>query len=165
MTRDDDRALDEVHEGLSPASRRARYFRPVDRMSDAMRAALLDIDGRRQVALVAEHRSAFGPRAVGISRYVVVTPGRAELAYEVVDAWQGRGIATRLLHELITTARSNGIEHLEASVLEDNAPSLAVLRRSLPQLRITPGPDALTVTARLVEGDLAIDELLAQLTA
>ncbi|WP_169786837.1 GNAT family N-acetyltransferase [Nitriliruptor alkaliphilus] len=165
MTRDDGAALDEVHHGMSTRSRYARYFRPVDRMSDSMRGALLDIDGRRQVALVAEHASTRAQRAIGIARYVVVAPGRAEIAYEVVDAWQGRGVATRLVHELVATARRNGVEQVEASVLEENVASLAVLRRCLPQLRITPEPDALTVTARLIERDLDLDELVAQLTA
>jgi GNAT superfamily N-acetyltransferase len=56
---------------------------------------------------------------VGIARYVRDPRDRtrAIVAVIVVDAWQGRGLATRLLRQLVTKARASGIEHLEAHMI------------------------------------------------
>jgi RimJ/RimL family protein N-acetyltransferase len=69
---------------------------------------------------------------IGVVRYCN-WPGRdriAELAGEVVDDWQGRGIGGELLARIIERARVNDIQKLSASTLSDNAAALAVLRRT-----------------------------------
>jgi RimJ/RimL family protein N-acetyltransferase len=165
MAPSDDTALDAVFAGLSPDSRRHRYLAGVERLTPAMRQRLLDLDDERHLALVAEARSARGSIPVGVARYVVDAPGRAELAYEVVDAWHGRGIGSRLVRRLVDEARVRGIEELHGLVAPDNAPSLAVLRRALPQLRTVPTIDGLVVTAWLAEPPLGVDDLVADLTA
>ena len=42
------------------------------------------------------------------ARYIVVRPGAAELAFTVVDEFQRQGIASALLHHLVTLARAAG---------------------------------------------------------
>lgn len=56
---------------------------------------------------------------VGLARYVRDPRDgtRAVVAVVVVDDWQGRGLATRLLGHLVTRARSSGIQHLEAHMI------------------------------------------------
>src|SRR5262245_12559458 len=48
-----------------------------------------NIDFVDHVALVAEVDEAGKPTIVGAGRYVVVAPGRAEVAFTVIDAYQG----------------------------------------------------------------------------
>jgi len=65
---------------------------------------------------------------VGIAR--LVRDGNvAEVAYAVVDEWQGRGVGTVLVDRLAEDARAAGIERFVAEVRADNAPSLALARR------------------------------------
>jgi GNAT superfamily N-acetyltransferase len=56
---------------------------------------------------------------VGLARYVrnPRDSTRAVVAVVVIDDWQGRGLATRLLRHLVTRARAGGIEHLEAHMI------------------------------------------------
>ncbi len=165
LTPADGDALLTVFAGLSPASRRARFLSPVDHLTEAMQRALLAVDDTRHVGLVAEARQGAGRTAVGLARYVVDGPGQAEIAYEVADAWQGRGIGTRLLRKLVATARRHGVERLHASIRPDNDASLALLRRLLPQLRVVDRGDELAVTAWLAEPPIELDDLLLDLAA
>ena len=54
--------------------------------------------------------------------YVVVEPGQAEVAFMVVDKFQGQGIGAALLRHLIVITRKAGLDELSAEVLAGNAP-------------------------------------------
>ncbi|MFA9431851.1 GNAT family N-acetyltransferase [Egicoccus sp. AB-alg2] len=155
--------LDRVFLGLSVESRQRRFLGAVDRLSPSLRESLSRVDGTRHVALVAEVRHGRGWVPVGIGRYAVDAPGTAELAFEVVDAWQGRGIGRRLVAALVAQARAAGLQTLHASVLADNEASLRVLRRVLPQLRVDDTGGVLEVVADLVDRPLDAPSLLAEL--
>jgi len=164
-TSDDGPVLDQVFEGMSPESRHRRYLAPINRLTDAMRRSLLDVEGDRHVLLVAEVGARQRARAIGLARYVVDGPGRAEIAYEVVDDWQGRGVGTRLLHSLVATARAQGIERLHGSLLTDNTASLALLRRVLPQVEVRQRPTELEFVAWLTPRPFEVADLLVDLGA
>ena len=67
---------------------------------------------------------------VGGTRYVVVRPGQAEVAFAIVDEYQGQGIGAALLRHLAAIARNAGIEQLIAEVLPDNLPMLKLFEKS-----------------------------------
>ena len=60
----------------------------------------------------------------------------AEIAFEVADELQWRGIGTALTGELIADARAAGIKEITALVASDNPAALALLRRILDALEI-----------------------------
>jgi RimJ/RimL family protein N-acetyltransferase len=78
------------------------------------------------------------PRApIGIARYVRGNEfDTADIAIEVVDAWQRRGIGTALLLALKERALAAGIRRFIATTLADNKGSLAVIGR-LGRYRVT----------------------------
>jgi GNAT superfamily N-acetyltransferase len=120
-------AVLEVFRGLSDRSRRLRFH--------GAKPALLDRDldelvrvgccGREAVAAV----EVASGRAIGVARFVR-EPGTAtaEIAFAVVDEWQGRGIGRALVEELASLARREGIERFRASVVAGNDAALALLR-------------------------------------
>ena len=76
-----------------------------------MRSALLDVEpGRHEVIGATQRR-----RPVGIARWIRDRrdPGRAELAVEVVDAAQGRGIGRALITAAARSARKAGIDEFD----------------------------------------------------
>jgi GNAT superfamily N-acetyltransferase len=152
-----------VFAGMSPSSRRRRYLAAVDALSPKALTALNAVDGDRHVAYVAEVGRGRKRRPVGVARYVIDGPSRAEVAYEVVDAWQGRGVGTRLVGALVAAARSRGLEALHATVLSDNAASLAVLQRHLPTLRVERNAGMLEVSAVLTASPIAAADIVADL--
>jgi RimJ/RimL family protein N-acetyltransferase len=101
----------------------------VDTLSDEDLDYLTDVDQYRHDALVAIDVGRH--EAVGVARYVRL-PGRrelAEVAVEVVDDWQRRGVATALLLELTERARAAGVQEYSAIVAPDNQVMNDVLER------------------------------------
>lgn len=139
MTPADAAALDETFAGLSERSRFLRYHSATPRMTARMRRALLDIDGARHLAHVAEERGPDGYRAIGIARLLDLGEGRAEVAVEVVDAWHRRGVGAMLLRSVSREAARLGYVEVQADVLPENRP----VRRLLAQVF----PDAVVASA------------------
>ena len=116
----------DVFRGLSERSRRLRFHGSKPRLREPELEQLVDVGccGREAVAAV---EIATG-RTIGIARFVRDASGsEAEIAFEVVDEWQGRGVARALLAELVQLAQGEGIERFRATVIAGNDPALAVV--------------------------------------
>jgi acetyltransferase len=114
-------------EGLSEESRRRRFLQPMPRLPEAMLRHLVDVDGRRHVALVAE----VGGEVAGIARFVALPdqPGAAEVAVTVTDRFQGHGIGRLLLLDALGPAAARaGVGAFVYLVEPGNRTVLAVLR-------------------------------------
>jgi RimJ/RimL family protein N-acetyltransferase len=101
------------------------------------------------VALVAAVEESGRPVIVGGGRYVVMQPRKAEVAFAVVDQYQGQGIGALLMHHLGSIARGAELEELIAEVLPDNIPMLKVFEKSGFRLGIKREPQVLHVALRL----------------
>ncbi|MBA2740927.1 MAG: GNAT family N-acetyltransferase [Actinobacteria bacterium] len=76
------------------------------------------------------------PLPAGMAR-LVRDGAAAEVALEVADVYQGRGIGTTLARELAADARAAGVTELVATVCGDNPPALSLLRRLASSLSVT----------------------------
>jgi RimJ/RimL family protein N-acetyltransferase len=110
-----------------------------------------NVDFVGHVALVAltDEGDAGEPTIVGGGRYIVVEPGRAEVAFVVVDAYQGQGIGAALMRHLAAIGRSAGLRELIAEVLAENAPMLKVFERCGFPVSTARESDVVHVTIRL----------------
>jgi GNAT superfamily N-acetyltransferase len=115
---------------MSDQSIYRRFFSPKRHFADREVASYLNIDFVSHVALLAVVSENGHPAIVGGARFVVLRPGAAEVAFAVVDAYQGQGIGALLLKHLVALARQTGIEELIAEVLPHNTPMLKVLANS-----------------------------------
>ena len=134
LTRDDGAALDAVFGGMSAQSRFFRFHSPVPRLSGRMRHALLDLDGRNRVALVAELPNPDGWAPIGIARLVRTGDLQAELAVAVVDRWQRHGVGRRLLEALGDLAVELGYAEIYAEVHPENDVIVRLLQRVFPNM-------------------------------
>ena len=119
--------LIEVFAGLSERSRRLRFLGPKPRLLRSDVETLVDVGscGREAVAAVEPGSG----RTVGIARFVRDADApEAEIAFEVVDDRQGRGIGRQLVAELRALAREQGILRFRALVARENRPALALVR-------------------------------------
>ena len=116
-------------EQTSPQSLQRRFFAMKRHFSDKERAFFMDIDFKNHVALVACAEEAGAEILIGGGRYIVFEPDRAEMAFMVVDAWQGRGIGSILMRHLVKSATEAGLKELTAEVLPENAAMLNVFRK------------------------------------
>jgi GNAT superfamily N-acetyltransferase len=155
-------AVEAVFAGLSPRSRYLRFHSPVPRLPDSVRARLVDIDGARHAAVVAEVRD-LGP--IGLAQIFGPGHGTADVAVAVVDAWQRRGIGRRLLTAVAALAEEIGYTELRGTVLPENVAMQRLARSVLPWARpwfdgeavqfvAAIGPAAWTVTHEDLLADL-----------
>jgi ribosomal protein S18 acetylase RimI-like enzyme len=110
---------------LGDRSRERRFCGAKPRLSEAELAHLARVDDRHHV-LVGYLDGDLEP--VGIAR-LVRDGASAEIAFEVADAYQGRGLGSILASELAADARAAGITHLVATVCGDNARVIKLLKR------------------------------------
>lgn len=129
---DDREVLREAYEHLSPESRRRRFLGAVPHLTDAMLSHLVDeVDGVDHVALVLTTVGEDDvPVPVGVARMIRYAhePSAADVGVTVRDEWQGRGVATALLAELVRE-RPPGVTRIVTTVAADNRASLAMLAR------------------------------------
>ena len=89
------------------------------------------MDFINHVGLAATTGSKEHERFIGVGRYIrTENPSRAEVAFAVLDEYQGHGIGTLLLKHLARIAQRNGIREFEAHVLGSNHQMLEVFANS-----------------------------------
>jgi acetyltransferase len=104
------------------------------------------IDYDRELALIAVVMQDGQEREVAVTRYGMNPDGEScEFAIVVADAWQGKGIATRLMTLLMETAKARGFKIMEGTVLAENAPMLSLVKRL--GFDVQPIPDSPSVYA------------------
>ena len=106
---DDRTALAAAFTQLSPESVYLRFFRAKQRLTDDELTRFTQLDFVHRAALLATLRLDGRERIIGVARYARTHPGRAEVAFTVGDAYQGRGVGSLLLEHLVLVARDNGI--------------------------------------------------------
>jgi GNAT superfamily N-acetyltransferase len=134
---------------VGPRSRYLRFFTLKRDFTDKEKAFFLNVDFDRHVALVGLVEEATGKSIVGGGRYVVTEPGTAEVAFTVVDKYQGQGVGTALLRHLIIAAREGGLHKLIAEVLPENRPMLHLFETSGLPVRIAAEPEVVHVAIQL----------------
>ena len=108
-----------------------RFFGAKKRLTDEELQRLTEPDFVNHVGLVATLRVGEDEHIIGVGRYLrYELPHRAEVAFAVADAHQGRGIGTLLLEHLAPLARAQGITEFEADVLGENNRMLQVFAKS-----------------------------------
>ena len=114
----------------SPQSLYRRFFGPKKGFSESEKAFFLNVDFTDHVALVATIKRDDRTEIVGGARYVVAEPGIAEVAFTVVDDFQGKGVGSALMRHLILLARRASLQQLVADVLPENTAMINILKQS-----------------------------------
>jgi RimJ/RimL family protein N-acetyltransferase len=133
-------------ENTSAQSLQRRFFVMKRHFSDKERAFFMDVDFKNHVAIVATADEDGRQIIAGGGRYIVFEAGRAEMAFVVIDAWQGRGIGSLLLRHLVKLANASGLNELTAEVLPENI----AMKKVFEKLGFRPAPRRDPQTLHLV---------------
>jgi CRP-like cAMP-binding protein len=120
--------LADTQPGFSRESHYRRFF-SAPPLSNKVIEYLIDVDYVDHFAWAVLAADEAG---VASARYIRErdAPDTAEVAFAVIDDYQGRGLGTLLLGALTVAARENGVRRFRARLLSDNAAMRAVLRRA-----------------------------------
>ncbi len=122
-----------LFERLGPHSRERRFCGAKPRLSETELKALARVDGDHHVLVGYVDGD---PEPAGIAR-LARNGAAAEIAFEVADVYQGRGIGSTLARELAADARAAGIRELLATVCGDNPRALSLLKLMATRLRVS----------------------------
>jgi RimJ/RimL family protein N-acetyltransferase len=147
LRHEDRNGLEDAVGRASVESLRRRFFSVKHHFTEQEFEFFSNIDFVSHVALVVVAEEGGGPHIVGGGRYVVVEPGRAEIAFALIDEYQGQGIGAALMRHLAALARDAGLTELIAEVLPENVAMLSVFKKSgfNPTTRREPGVVHVTI--------------------
>ncbi|MFC8733981.1 GNAT family N-acetyltransferase [Luteimicrobium sp. NPDC057192] len=138
-------ALQRFHVGQSQRSVYFRFFAAMERLSDRDLRRFTHVDHHDRVALIAvastpgpdttdgatdDGDAPLGEEIIGVARFDRTAPHEAEVAFNIADAHQGRGLGSVLLEHIAAAARERGVERFTADVLPQNGRMLAVFREA-----------------------------------
>ena len=146
----DEAALSSAVGRASAQSLYRRFFTVKRSFSEREREFFLNVDFVDHVALMAWVEELAQKVIVGGGRYIVVQPGKAEVAFVVIDQYQGQGVGAALMRHLAAIARAAGLKELIAEVLSENAPMLKVFEKSGLPMTTTSEAGVVHVTLRLI---------------
>ncbi len=119
---DDGDGLRRFHAGQSAESIYLRFFAPLKTLSDKDVARFTQVDYQSRVALVATVRG----EIIGVARYDRLDTTTAEVAFNISDAFQGKGVGSVLLEHLAAVAQERGVAKFVADVLPQNRKMIQV---------------------------------------
>jgi acetyltransferase len=129
---EDEPLMTPFHERLSERTVQLRYFYPMrlsQRIEHERLSRITFIDYDREMALVAEGRSERGgdPQIIAAARLIKLYGGEdAEFTVLVSDAYQGQGLGSEMLRQLVEIGRAEGLKHIYGDILGDNRNMLRV---------------------------------------
>jgi L-amino acid N-acyltransferase YncA len=131
--------LERMFARLSAATIQYRFFSPLRVLPQSALLRFADVDHCRREALVALD----GDEIVSVARYDEMPSADghesrdAEIAVTVEEAWHHRGVGSRLTRRLGVLASERGFHTFVARILTDNRAALGLMRKLVPDARVT----------------------------
>jgi len=141
-----------VH-GLSRQSSYLRFHGTITDLSKKDLEKFTNPDSRNAVALIVLCSGETGEEEIGVARYVIDPDGaNCEFAIVVADAWQKRGIGTRLMNALIRHLQGSGVKRISGYVLKSNSAMRKFVKLlDFAETNIPDDPSILLVTKHLTD--------------
>lgn len=136
-------------ERVGARSRYLRFFTLKRSFTEREHEFFLNVDFDKHVVLIALMEESGRKVVVGGGRYIGVRPESAEVAFVVIDSYQGQGIGAILMRHLAVIARAAGLKELIAEVLPENKPMLKVFEKCGLPMSVAPEAEVVHVSLQL----------------
>lgn len=121
---EDEPLWSDMIESLSPATAEYRFFGPVKEVTKSMLVRYCHIDYDREIALAAirEPKGKKKQQMLGVARLSIETANAEEGEFAIVvrDAYQRKGIGSKLMDALIQAARDRHVREINGHVMAAN---------------------------------------------
>ena len=127
--------IKEAFTNLEPETIYNRFFRYKSGLTEEELKRINECDFETNVALVVTVTKKSREIIIGEAQYYVLenspdAPTQAEVAFTVEEDYQGQGMGSLLLKQLIQIAKEKGVDQFVAEVLPQNKAMLAVFTHS-----------------------------------
>jgi acetyltransferase len=113
---------------LSSEAKHFRFMQGVRELTSDMLVRFTQLDYDRELALIAVVQEGDEEREIAVARYAINPDGEScEFAVVVADEWQGRGVGSELMRQLMNAAKEKGIKRIEGQVLKENVVMLELM--------------------------------------
>ena len=127
----DEEMLSDMFYDLSDQSIINRFFSMLKSMPHRELQQFCCIDYEKEMSLVVIAKEEPKQKIVGVgSYYLNPATQRAEIAFLVADAYQGKGIGTFLMRYLVKIAKAKKIKGFTAEVMRDNVAMIALMHKA-----------------------------------
>lgn len=152
--RPDDKArITAAFQQLEPETVYTRFFQHKTQLTDAELQKATELDFDKDVRLVVTMGQGERETIIGTSGYSAYQDAdnqwSAEIAFTVEEDYQGQGIASRLLRQLVEIGRARGVARFKATVLPSNDAMLGVFSRSGLPMQTERDSETINVTLTL----------------
>lgn len=113
---------------LSPRTRYLRFLSILSSLPDSLLHRLISDNGRRSIAIVAEHETDGTPIVIGLANLGAVDEESAEVGLVVRDDWQRQRVGTELARTMMLAAERHGIRRFIGHVLAENVAMRRLLK-------------------------------------
>jgi acetyltransferase len=126
---EDEVLFSQLFKSFSEETMRFRFFQIIKDVTHEMLTRYCNIDYDREMAIVAEIQED-KRRIIGAAR-LIVEPGRncGEFAIVVGDQWQGQGLGSKLLDDIIEIGKDMKLETIYGFVIPDNVKMIHLCRK------------------------------------
>ncbi len=143
----DQAKLKEFFKALSPASVNFRFLEIIKELPNETFERYCNLDYNQEIAIVALPGG--GGKIIAVARLIInLKDSRGEFALVIADAWQGIGLGTELLGELIRIARDYELGELYCVLSSDNYRMIGLVEKFGLKVKSTDG-DTLEMTLKL----------------
>ncbi|MFH1722364.1 MAG: GNAT family N-acetyltransferase [Candidatus Altiarchaeota archaeon] len=145
---EDEPKMKALFKSFSEKTIRYRFFHPIKEFTHEMLIRYCHIDYDREIAIVAEK----GGKLLGVGRLMIESTGEsAEWAVVVTDAWQNKGLGTKLVSKVVGLARKKGLKSVYATVIKENKAMTHVAKKLGFIEKPTEDPDILHLVLEFKE--------------
>lgn len=127
----DERRLQEFFYSHTKETLQLRYNAVPTNMSREKSCTLVSIDQSTDLALCIVRQKGSAAKLMAVGRYYLIPAlNSCEVAFVTREHYQGQGMASMLLQEMMNIASSRGLTSMQAIVLANNTPMLNVFEKA-----------------------------------
>jgi GNAT superfamily N-acetyltransferase len=127
----DEQLLHELFYSFSDLTVYQRYMAPKKRFSHLELQSVVNVDYYTRMTLIAFIKERDVWRAIGLSTWDLDKESNsAEVAFIVGDRWQGRGVGSHLMEQMVRIGRDKSLKYFTAETLVENNRMLELFYRT-----------------------------------
>lgn len=134
---------------LSNELKHLNYMETFKELPQSMVTRLTQVDYKKSMTLIATHANKGNETVIGMAHYKSTDGINSEFDMIVTDAWQNKGIGSKLTKALLKSAEDNGIKSIQIIILGSNRGGMMLARNFGFSIENSDEPTVKIVTKKL----------------